>query len=52
MVNEPTWYSADPIQTSGDVPVYQQCGIGTIVGKIMRNHSQNIVQCMKHQDTR
>ena len=27
------------IQATGDVPVYQQSGIGTIVGKVVRDHS-------------
>jgi len=40
LVNEPMWHSVDPIQVTSDVPVYQQCGIGTIVGKVMRDHSQ------------
>ena len=30
LVNKPVWPSVDPIQAAGDVPVYQQCGIGTI----------------------
>ena len=30
----------DPIQATGDVLVYQQCGIGTIVGKVVRDHNQ------------
>jgi len=33
-----TSYSGDC--SAGDVPVYQQCGIGTIVGKIVSDHSQ------------
>jgi len=30
LVNEPIWHSVDPIQATGDVPVYQQCDIATI----------------------
>ena len=29
LVNEPIWGSVDPIQATGDVPVYQHCDIGT-----------------------
>ena len=31
LVNDPIWNSVDPIQATGDVPVYQHCGISTIV---------------------
>ena len=30
LVNEPIWYSVGPIYATGDVPVYQQCGIGNL----------------------
>ena len=33
-VNEPLWHSVDHIQAPGDVPVYLQCGIGTVVAKL------------------
>jgi len=39
-INEQIWHSVDPIQDTGDVPVYQQCSIGTTVGKVMRDYSQ------------
>ena len=43
LVNEPTWHSVDPIQATGDVPVYQQCGIDTIVGTVSEITVYNII---------
>ena len=49
-VNEPIWYSVDPIQATGDVLVYQQCDIATIVGTEVRNrnvcsHAGMVIHC-------
>ena len=38
-VNELIWHSVDPIQATGDVQVYQQCDIATIVGTVVRDQS-------------
>ena len=31
LVNEPIWYSVNPTEATGDVPVYQQCRIDTMI---------------------
>ena len=39
LVNEPIWHNVDPIPATGDVPVYQEYDIATIVGTVVRDHS-------------
>ena len=48
------WYSVDPIQATGDVPVYQQCGFGKLAKSweiIVRERDKEDIKIKEKKDT-